>query len=151
MWRLDLSCLTTRCRLRRRTPGPPPFSSMNSMPAASRARQIAWTASLDTCLLDRSKSTIVESPSFATDASAGCVRPSRPRAPRHWAEVILSTFSVDIRVLDQYKMLIAALEFTMNFEFATIHYRHPRPHPGGRPPDRRADPRRYRGGAHRPA
>jgi hypothetical protein len=27
--------------LRRRTPGPPPFSSMNSMPAASKVRRIA--------------------------------------------------------------------------------------------------------------
>ena len=30
-----------RRRLRRRTPGPPPFSSMNSMPAASKARRTA--------------------------------------------------------------------------------------------------------------
>ena len=29
------------CRFRSRTPGPPPFSSMNSTPADSRARRIA--------------------------------------------------------------------------------------------------------------
>ena len=33
---LDYLGIFARCRLRSRTPGPPPFSSMNSMPAASK-------------------------------------------------------------------------------------------------------------------
>ena len=41
--RAYLSILTGYCRFAfSRTPGPPPFSGMNSMPAASRARSIAW-------------------------------------------------------------------------------------------------------------
>ena len=78
---------------------------MNSMPARSRAARIARIACSDTDLLDFSKSTTVESPSFAAAASSGCVIANNPRAPRHWAAVILSTFSVDIQL------------------FATINYR----------------------------
>ena len=51
---LDLVSSHTRypffsCRLRSRTPGPPPFSSMNSTPAASKARFITSTVAVAGC------------------------------------------------------------------------------------------------------
>jgi hypothetical protein len=50
------------------TPGSPPF--VNSTPAASRAVRMAWIASSETARRDRSKSTTVESPSEALEASS---------------------------------------------------------------------------------
>jgi hypothetical protein len=46
--------------LRKRVPAPPPFLSMNSIPAASRALRIAAIASGETARRFRSKSSIVE-------------------------------------------------------------------------------------------
>jgi hypothetical protein len=84
------------CRgFRRLRPSPPPFSSMNSSPARSRAARIAWTASSETCRRPFSKSTTVESPRSAACASCDCVISRSPRAARHWAGVILSTIFVD--------------------------------------------------------
>jgi len=84
-------------RFRSRRPSPPPFSSMNSIPARSKAARIASTAPRETSRRSFSKSTTVESPRSAAWASCDCVIPSSPRAARHWAGVILSTFSVDTR------------------------------------------------------
>ena len=84
-------------RFRSRRPSPPPFSSMNSIPARSKAARIASTAPRETSRRSFSKSTTVESPRSAAWASCDCVIPSSPRAARHWAGVILSTFFVDTR------------------------------------------------------
>ena len=80
---------------RSRRPSPPPFSSMNTIPARSKAARIASTAARETCRRPFSKSTTVESPRSAACASCDCVISSSPRAARHWAGVIGSTFSVD--------------------------------------------------------
>ena len=69
--------------LRRRTPCPPPFSSMNSTPALSRARCILAIASSDTVRRSRSKSTTVDKPIFAAVATCGCVISSSALALRH--------------------------------------------------------------------
>jgi hypothetical protein len=82
-------------RFRSRRPSPPPFSSMNSIPARSKAARIASTAPRETSRRSFSKSTTVESPRSAAWASCDCVIPSSPRAARHWAGVILSTFFID--------------------------------------------------------
>jgi len=77
------------CRgFRSRRPSPPPFSSMNSIPARSKAARIASTAATETCRRPFSKSTIVESPRSAARASSDCVISSSPRAARHWPGVI---------------------------------------------------------------
>jgi hypothetical protein len=90
--------LRFRCRrFRSRRPSPPPFSSMNSIPARSKAARIASTAPRETSRRSFSKSTTVESPRSAAWASCDCVIPSSPRAARHWAGVIVSTFFVDTR------------------------------------------------------
>ncbi len=84
------------CRgFRSRRPSPPPFSSMNTIPARSNAARIASTAATETCRRPFSKSTTVERPRSAACASCDCVISSSPRAARHWAGVILSTFFVD--------------------------------------------------------
>jgi hypothetical protein len=49
-------------RRRKRRPSPPPFSGKNSIPAASRACCIAWTADSETCRRSFSKSTTVDKP-----------------------------------------------------------------------------------------
>jgi predicted phage-related endonuclease len=82
-------------RFRSRRPSPPPFSSMKSIPARSKAARIASTAPRETSRRSFSKSTTVESPRPAACASCDWVIPSSPRAARHWAGVILSTFFVD--------------------------------------------------------
>jgi hypothetical protein len=80
---------------------------MKITPPFSRALTIAPTASSEIRRRDRSKSTTVERPNFALDASSGCVIPTKARAARHCAGVILPTFSVDISVANpyQHKML----------------------------------------------
>jgi hypothetical protein len=72
-----------------------PFSLVNAIPARSRAFCIALIASLETCRRSFSKSTTVESPTPAANASWDWVISSKARAPRHWAGVILATFFVD--------------------------------------------------------
>jgi hypothetical protein len=85
-----------RCRgFRSRRPSPPPFSSMNTIPARSKADRIASTAPGETSRRSFSKSTTVERPRSAARASCDCVISSSPRAARHWAGVIGSTFFVD--------------------------------------------------------
>jgi hypothetical protein len=58
-----------RRRFRSRRPSPPPFSSMNSIPARSKAARIASTAPTETSRRSFSKSTTVESPRPAACAS----------------------------------------------------------------------------------
>jgi hypothetical protein len=85
-----------RCRgFRSRRPSPPPFSSMNTIPARSKADRIASTTPRETNRRSFSKSTTVERPRPAARASCDCVISSSPRAARHWAGVIGSTFFVD--------------------------------------------------------
>jgi len=84
------------CRgFRSRRPSPPPFSSMNSIPACSKAARIALTAPRETSRRSFSKSTTVESPRSAACASCDWVISNNPRAARHWAGVIGSTIYVD--------------------------------------------------------
>jgi hypothetical protein len=66
-----------------RTPGPPPFSSMNSTPARSSALRMALCVSGGIERLIFSKSTIVDSPSPAAWASSGWVMFNSARAPLH--------------------------------------------------------------------
>ncbi len=73
---------------RSRRPSPPPFSSMNTIPARSKAARIASTAASETSRRPFSKSTTVESPRSAARASCDCVISNSPRAARHWAGVI---------------------------------------------------------------
>jgi hypothetical protein len=84
--RQDYFCLGCR-RFRSLRPCPPPFSSMNSIPACSKAARIASTAPRETSRRSFSKSTTVESPRSAACASCDCVISSSPRAARHWAGV----------------------------------------------------------------
>ena len=93
-------------RFRSRRPSPPPFSSMNSIPARSKAARIASTAPRETSRRSFSKSTIVESPRSAACASCDCVIPSSPRAARHWAGVIGSTFFVDMPSVISYQYFL---------------------------------------------
>ncbi len=79
---------------RSRRPSPPPFSSMNTIPARSKAARIASTAARETSRRPFSKSTTVERPRSAARASCDCVISNSPRAARHWAGVIGSTFFV---------------------------------------------------------
>jgi len=102
--------LRFRCRgFRSRSPSPPPFSSMNSIPACSKAARMASTAPKETSRRSFSKSTIVDSPRSAACASCDCVISSSPRAARHWAGVIGSPFFVDTPsdLSYQYFLLIA--------------------------------------------
>jgi hypothetical protein len=92
------------CRgLRSRKPSPPPFWHMNSIPARSKAARIASTAPRETSRRSFSKSTTVESPRLAACASCDWVIPSSPRAARHWAGVILSTFFIDMPLWAPYQ------------------------------------------------
>jgi hypothetical protein len=50
----------------------------------------------------------VESPKPAAEASSGWVISKSPRAPRHWADESVSTFSVEMAT-HQYKMLITRI------------------------------------------
>jgi hypothetical protein len=76
-----------RRRCRRRTPAPPPFSSMNSTPAASKARRTAKSLAM---VIDVSPSVssarlIVASPKAASRASSAALHRRRARAARIWA------------------------------------------------------------------
>jgi hypothetical protein len=68
---------------RRRTPGPPPFSAMNSTPAFSRARVIAATALSDTWMPPSASALLtVGMERSAADATLVCDQPTRARAAR---------------------------------------------------------------------
>ena len=84
------------CFFRSRTPGPPPFSSMNSTPADSKARRSLFRASSET-RGPRPASTLftVGRDSPARAASFDWDQPSRPRAPRSCSIVsICKSFSL---------------------------------------------------------
>jgi hypothetical protein len=67
----------------RRTPGPPPFSSMNSTPAPSRVRCNASTV-LSFNSAPRSNLATVSIETLAAAASSRTPNPSAARAIRHW-------------------------------------------------------------------
>jgi hypothetical protein len=73
--------------LRRRTPGPPPFSSMNSTPAASRARRMAssFAAVSEVAPSATSALRIVLAPNAASLARSAALHRSSARAARIWA------------------------------------------------------------------
>jgi hypothetical protein len=73
---------------RSRRPSPPPFPSVNSIPARCKANRIALAASSETNLRSFSKSTTVDKPKLAARASCDWVMPRSARAARHWAGVI---------------------------------------------------------------
>src|SRR5450432_3157396 len=73
---------------RSRTPGPPPFTSMNSTPAASRAARIAVRLFGIGSLRPASKFLTVDSPTLAAFASSSCVQFTSPRAARQTADDI---------------------------------------------------------------
>src|SRR6516164_6120507 len=86
------------CRLRRRTPGPPPSSSMNSTPAASKARRTAksFAMVIDVSLSASSARLIVASPNAASRASSAALHRRRARAARIWALFNGFGFMVDL-------------------------------------------------------
>jgi hypothetical protein len=69
-------------RSRSRTPGPPPFSAMNSTPAASIAERILSTL-LRRASCASSKRFTVLTPTFAARAKSAVLHPSATRAIRH--------------------------------------------------------------------
>jgi hypothetical protein len=79
-----------RLDLRSRKPSPPPFSSMNSTPAPSKAPRIFSIAIPDSSRRSFSKSTMVDNPNDAASASSVCVISSNARAARHCAGVIIN-------------------------------------------------------------
>ena len=78
-------------RPRRRTPGPPPFSSMNSTPAASSARRRAASLGSVTGISPSTTSTrrIVATPTFEALARSRALQRSSARAARNCALEIL--------------------------------------------------------------
>ena len=66
-----------------RTPGPPPFSAINSMPASSRAARIAETVVSRDLHFSFSKFWIVIIHTEARAARLGWLHLRRPRAARH--------------------------------------------------------------------
>jgi hypothetical protein len=80
----DFSVYSVRRRgCRRRMPGPPPFSSMNSMPAFSRAPLTSSRVRGYGALAPRSKSAMVLVAVLLAFERSACDQPRRPRAPRH--------------------------------------------------------------------
>jgi hypothetical protein len=73
-----------RWRPRRRTPGPPPFSSMNSTPAASSVRRTAKSLAIviDVSLSASSALLIVARPKAASRASSAALHRRSARAAR---------------------------------------------------------------------
>jgi hypothetical protein len=80
-------------RLRSLTPGPPPFSSMNSTPAISKARRIAWSlaAVIDVLQDVSSARRIVVTPTEDAFARSSALQRMRARAARIWALVSCET------------------------------------------------------------
>jgi hypothetical protein len=76
-----------RRRCRKRTPGPPPFSSMNSTPATSKARRTAKSLATVREVLSSASSArlIVAIPKAASRASSAALQRRRARAARIWA------------------------------------------------------------------
>jgi hypothetical protein len=89
LFRLDI-------RFRRRTPGPPPFSSMNSTPADSKMRRTpkSLAAVIEVSPSALSARRIVASPRDASRARSSALQRSNPRAALIWAPVS----DLDLRV-----------------------------------------------------
>ena len=86
---------TQLSRLRNLTPGPPPFSAMNSTPADSSAERIA--ASVRGCgdrfPISKSESVTLETPAAAATAAAVIPRPAR--AIRHCSADMVISLTVE--------------------------------------------------------
>ena len=74
---------------RRRKPGPPPFSSMNSTPAFSKARLTTSRVARRGWLASFSKWWMVMMPTPARSAKVCWLQLSKPLAALHWADVII--------------------------------------------------------------
>jgi len=74
---------------RRRTPGPPPFSSMNSTPAFSNARLTTSRVARRGWLPSFSNWWMVMMPTPARSAKFCWLQLSKPLAALHWADVII--------------------------------------------------------------
>jgi hypothetical protein len=88
-------------RLRSRTPGPPPFSSMNSTPAASNVRCSASIV-LSFKSSPRSNLATVSVDTLAAAATSRTPKPSAARAMRHCTGDIIITmlrFRLQLRIL----------------------------------------------------
>jgi hypothetical protein len=79
---------------RRRTPAPPPFSSMNSTPAVSNARRTARSLEtvIDVASSVSSARRIVVTPSAACPARSSALHRSKARAARICADVSIFSF-----------------------------------------------------------
>jgi hypothetical protein len=73
-----------------RTPAPPPFSGMNSIPAASRARHTTSKVARRGCAPPPSNCRTVTTPTRAAVASCCWDQSRSARAARHWAGVTMS-------------------------------------------------------------
>jgi hypothetical protein len=73
------------CQSLRRTPGPPPFSSMNSMPAASKARRTTWIVARRGAVSPASSCLTVTIPIPALSARPCWLQSRSPRAALHCA------------------------------------------------------------------
>jgi hypothetical protein len=84
-------------RLRRRTPGPSPFSSMNTTPAASRARRTAksFATVREVSSSASSARLIVLSPNADSRARSSALHLRRARAARIWE--LLNPFTFIVR------------------------------------------------------
>jgi predicted phage-related endonuclease len=82
--------------LRRRTPGPPPFSSMNSTPADSRARRIAWSLAAVSTVGPSANSALrmVATPTEDSFARSSARQRINDRAALIWA-LVKECFMVD--------------------------------------------------------
>jgi hypothetical protein len=76
-------------RFRRRKPGPPPFSSMNSTPAFSKARLTTSRVARRGWLPSFSNWWMVMMPTPARSAKFCWLQLSKPLAALHWADVII--------------------------------------------------------------
>src|ERR1700722_64744 len=103
MWdyRLDLLVLGTRSRFARRTPAPPPFSAINSMPACLRAATRASAVSMrpPTSPSEASNLFTVGAETPELSARSVCDQPSRALAALICR---IDTFSIDTSFLDRY-------------------------------------------------
>jgi YqaJ-like viral recombinase domain len=86
------------CGFRKRTPSPPPLSSMKSIPAASRARRIAasFASVIGTSPSTTSALRMVATPTFEARAKSRAVHRISARAALIWALEIFLVEGVDI-------------------------------------------------------
>src|SRR5262249_42142448 len=92
-------------RLRKRTPGPPPFSSMNSTPAFSKARLITLRVARRGCVDPASSWCTVTWLTPALAARSSWLHARRPRAALHCDGVITGDTTITCTILVLAKLI----------------------------------------------